>query len=336
MHTTRRRLIQTAGAVIGLPTVPQMGHLIEFQWRIGHSAPATFPIHQRLLEAAETIAKQADGRMTLTVVPADELGGEVGMLAQTRDGKLEMSLPSGRTLGLTLPIATIHSIGFAFPNYDAVWRAMDGKLGEYVRAQISKSFGVMALQRMWDFGFRQMTSRTKAIDGSADLSGMTMAVRLAPADFALFKALGAAPVPMPLSSVVQAVRQHRVDATNDTLAVTDVEHISQVHKHCALTNHVWEGHWLCANPTAWGDLPDDLRAMVADTLNEAALNQRADTAAADQALQVKLAADGMAFTKPELESFRAALRGAGVYDDWRNRMGKEPMAMLTDVVGRLD
>ena len=42
-------------------------------------------------------------------------------------------------LATLAPAAGIVNTGFAFQDYDAVWKAMDGDLGTYVRAQIEKS-----------------------------------------------------------------------------------------------------------------------------------------------------------------------------------------------------
>ena len=37
-----------------------------------------------------------------------------------------------------MPVAAINAVGFAFADYDQVWKAMDGKLGAHVRAAIAK------------------------------------------------------------------------------------------------------------------------------------------------------------------------------------------------------
>ena len=56
--------------------------------------------------------------------------------------------------GLT-PVAAITGIGYAFPDYDHVWAAMDGDLGAYVRQGLAKS-NLFAARNMWDLGFRHV------------------------------------------------------------------------------------------------------------------------------------------------------------------------------------
>ena len=73
-------------------------------------------------------------------------------------------------LSTLVPAAGIVNTGFAFTDYDQVWRAMDGPLGKYVRAQIEK-VGLMTMSKPWDNGFRQITTSTKPINTPEDLEG---------------------------------------------------------------------------------------------------------------------------------------------------------------------
>ena len=47
---------------------------------------------------------------------------------------------------------------------------MDGELGSYVRGQIGK-FGLTAMPKIWDSGFRQITTSKKPITTADDLKG---------------------------------------------------------------------------------------------------------------------------------------------------------------------
>src|SRR5690349_22640522 len=57
----------------------------------------------------------------------------------------------------------------ALPIYGSVWKAMDGGLGTYIRAQIAKA-GLITASRVWDNGFRQITSSTRPIRAPEDRS----------------------------------------------------------------------------------------------------------------------------------------------------------------------
>jgi len=76
-----------------------------------------------------------------------------------------------------VPISGITSVGFAFKNYDEVWGAMDGPLGDHVRSEIAKP-PIFTVSKIWDNGFRHVTSSTREIRGPADLKGFKLRVPL--------------------------------------------------------------------------------------------------------------------------------------------------------------
>ncbi|HMZ15554.1 MAG TPA: hypothetical protein PLS04_15580, partial [Mycobacterium sp.] len=65
------------------------------------------------------------------------------------------------------------------------------------------------------------------------------------------------------------------------------------------------------------------------------LAERADLAQLNLSLQRDLAARGLAINRPDPEPFRATLRHAGFYGEWRQRYGEETWAMLEAAAGPL-
>ena len=61
------------------------------------------------------------------------------MLNHIRSGGMEFFTLSGLILSSLVPAASINGIGFAFPDYDTVWKAMDGDLGAYVRGEVNRA-----------------------------------------------------------------------------------------------------------------------------------------------------------------------------------------------------
>ena len=128
---------------------------------MGHSSPAGHPFHKRLLEVADRIARETGGRMTLTIFPASQLGGDNDLLSQARSGAVDFVQPAGLILASILPVAAVNGMGFAFKDYPQVWTAMDGDLGDYVRSQIAAKAGLVPMEKRWDLGFRQITTSSK-------------------------------------------------------------------------------------------------------------------------------------------------------------------------------
>jgi TRAP-type C4-dicarboxylate transport system substrate-binding protein len=227
-------------------------------------------------------------------------------------------------------------LGFAFTDYDQLWPAMDGGVGSFLRDRIKERLGLVVMDSCWDFGFRQVTTSGKTVNTARDLAGLRL--RTPPeADFiALFQALKALPLAMPLSSLPLALTSHGVDGQESVLALVRAAGLLRELSVCALTNHVWDGPWICVSGKSWSNLPGKLRDIAAAALNESGLHQRQDTAADEAGLRKELEASGMKFNAVDPQSFRAVLRGSGYYATWHKKMGDDGWAALAKYAGSLD
>jgi TRAP-type C4-dicarboxylate transport system substrate-binding protein len=82
-------------------------------------------------------------------------------------------------------------------------------------------------------------------------------------------------------------------------------------------------------------LPDDLKAIVARNLNEAAKREREDIAANDKVVQADLEKTGLIFNTAETQSFRDGLKQGGFYKYWRDKLGDQPWEILEKYAGKL-
>ena len=333
MNITRRALLGGVGAIV-IPARYAQGQTAEFSYKYANNLPLAHPMNARAKEMADAIRTETKGRVSIEIFPNNQLGSDTDMLSQVRSGGIEFFTLSGLILSTLVPAASISGIGFAFNSYDDVWKALDGELGVYVRKEIAKS-GLVAMDRIWDNGFRQVTSSTKAIQTADDLKGFKIRVPVSPLWTSMFKAFDASPASINFSEVYSALQSKVVDGQENPLALIYTAKLFEVQKYCSLTNHMWDGFWFLANGKAWERLPADLREIVARNVNAAGLKERADVAALNASLQKDLAAKGMAFNQPAAASFRDKLRKAGFYSEWKGKYGDEAWAILERSSGKL-
>jgi TRAP-type transport system periplasmic protein len=213
-----------------------------FKW--GTNVPRAHPLNLHAQRAADAIRQDTDGQFDLQLFPNNELGGDTSMFSQLQSGELECFTLSGvNVLSAVVPAAAIHGVGFAFPDYDAVWKALDGKLGRHLRAQIEK-FGLVVMDRIWDNGFRQITTSTRAIVQPADLQGLNLRVPISALWISLFQSLGAAPGGIDFSEVYAALQAKIFDGQENPLAIISTARLNEVQTYCSLTNHMWDGWWV--------------------------------------------------------------------------------------------
>lgn len=335
---TRRSALRTlAGlplaAMVSMPRLASSAQA-EYVFKYGNNLPVSHPLNIRSQEAAARIAKESNGRLEVRVFPNNQLGGDTDMLAQVRSGGIEMFNAGTMVIATLTPISAITAMGFAFANDQDVWKTVDGQLGNHVRAAFAK-VGLHTLDKMWDNGFRQMTSSAGPIKTAADLDGIKIRVPVSPMAISMFKALEAAPTSLQFSEVYSALQTKVVDAQENPLVILQTAKLYEVQKYCSLTNHSWDGYHLVVNGRAWRGLPDDLKAIYTNAFNEAGLQQRADLAQLNQTLQADLAAKGMVFNTTEADSFREQLRKAGFYAEWKKKFGDEAWALLEASVGKV-
>ncbi|OAE99667.1 ABC transporter substrate-binding protein [Bradyrhizobium centrolobii] len=337
MILSRRRALQALSALPAaglIGAMPRAARAAEFSLKYGNNLPLTHPLNIRAQEAAERIARETNGRVEIAIFPNNQLGGDTDMLAQVRSGAITFFTPSALVAATLVPVAAINAAGFAFADYDQVWKAMDGPLGVHVRAAMAK-VGLHAFEKMWDNGFRQITSGAKPIETAKDMDGLKIRVPVSPLSISMFKALAASPTSLQFSEVYSSLQTRIVDAQENPLPIIQVAKLYEVQKYCAISNHIWDGFWFIANGRAWQALPADLKAIVAGAINDAGIKQREDIKAFNATVQSDLQAKGLTFTKPAPDSFRAKLREAGFYGEWKTRFGEEAWGLLENAVGKL-
>ncbi len=336
MHGTslRRRSLLGAAAGALACTIIRPAHAAEIVLKFGNNQPADYPLNRRMREAAGRIRERTSGQVDLQVFPQGTLGTDTDMLSQVRSGALELYTASGLVLSTLVPVTAINAVGFAFSDYDKVWAAMDGELGALIRSRIEKS-GLVVFDRIFDIGFRQVTSGQTPILAPRDLKGFKIRIPPSALGISMFKAFGASPTALNWSETYTALQTRVVDGQENPLSIIDTGKFFEVQKCCSLTGHMWDGFWLLGNGRLFRGLPKGVQTVLIEEFARAAEEDRADVAALETSMQAVLQKKGMQISKVDPEPFRTALKTAGFYKEWKGRFGEEAWAALEKSTGEL-
>lgn len=331
----RRRALLGASAALPLVAIrTRPAGAAEFSYKIANNTPVTHPLTVRMTEAATKILEGTGGRVEIKVFPNNQLGTDTDVLSQLRSGAVDFFSLSGLILSTLVPAASINGVGFAFKNYDQVWAAMDGKLGAYVRGEVTKR-GLYAFERPFDNGFRQVTTSTRPIKTPDDLKGLKIRVPPSPLWTSMFQAFGSAPTTINFAEVYSALQTHIADAQENPLSLIETAKLYEVQKYCSMTNHMWDGFWLLANRRSFERLPADARTVVEREFAAAAVAERADIAKLNTDVRKTLEGRGLQINDLEPAPFRDALRAAGFYKEWRGKYGEDAWHVLEESVGQI-
>src|SRR6201994_195697 len=155
MSFSRRTLLKASAATaamgsVGAPFVAR-AQAAEFTYKYANNLPDSHPLNARAKEMSAAIKTETNGRVDVQVFPNNQLGSDTDVLSQLRSGGVEFFTMSGLILAILVPAASINGMGFAFPDYPTVWKAMDGDLGAYVRKEVAKA-NIIAMEKIWDNG----------------------------------------------------------------------------------------------------------------------------------------------------------------------------------------
>jgi tripartite ATP-independent transporter DctP family solute receptor len=336
-NMNRRKLIGAAAGAAGLAVLPvrrARAQAAEFQMKWATNAPITFPTNVRAQEAIDLIRADTKGRVDIKLFPNNQLGGDTDMLSQTRSGAIDIFALSGLILQSLVPLAGINGVAFAFKDYEHVWGAMDGALGAEVRGAIEK-VNLHVFDKMFDNGYRNITSSTKPINSAEDLKGFKIRVPVSPLWTSMFKAFGAAPASINFAEVYSALQTKVVEGQENPLVLIQTAKLYEVQKYLSMTGHMWDGFWILANGKRWASLPKDIQEIMTRHINNAAIKQRDDIRRLNNSVEVELKTKGMIFNTPDSASFRNALTKAGFYTEWKGKFGAPAWAVLEKYAGKL-
>ena len=324
----RRFLIGSAAAAMLAST---RARAADIRYRLGLSQPVDSPNYIRLKEMADRVRAETAGAMQIDVLPAGQLGSDNAMLAMLQKNEMQMYM-GGNVFGPLVPVTEMPGLPFVFNDPAAVFAALDGALGEYIRAEMM-SKDIYAFRLGFDNGFHQLTTSTKPIRSAADLVGTKIRTPVQKMTVDFFETLGAKPMTFTLSQLYQVCKDHTVDGQTDPLGLILLLKLYEVQTYLSMTNHWWSGFTLTANAQAWKALPADMQAILQKHADAAALAQRKDIEKLNAEAFDALRRKGMIVNEADTSGFRKPL--AAFYARWKEIYGPQAWALLEARTGRL-
>lgn len=337
MNFSRRLFTKVSAISLILATVglvPVSAHAAEYNFRYGTAFPSDHPGTTRMVEAADAIRKESKGRIVIQVFPQSQLGSEPDMISQVRSGALQFMSTAGTNLQTMVPVAGINGVPFAFKDYNTVWAAMDGDLGNYVRSQLLK-VNLYAFDKVLDNGYRNITTASKPVNTPADMANLKIRVPGIPLWISMFKAMGAAPTSINFGELYSALQTKIVDGQENPLPMIESAKLYEVQKYVSVTGHTWDGHYIFTNAKFWQGLPKDVQEIISRNFAAAAMKERQDIANMNTRLEAELKKQGLVFNYPDKKPFVDALRANGFYKEAKDKFGQEAWSKLEKYSGPL-
>jgi TRAP-type C4-dicarboxylate transport system substrate-binding protein len=203
--------------------------------RWGHTFPEGGPFADGAAKVAELVSERTDGRVTIEVFPAGQLGTEAEMDEGQLDGSIDMrmgSLPFDR-----MPALQISTAPYLFdtgPQGVETWRG--DVANDLVWEPMREELGTVFLDA-WLLGVHQFTSNVPFTDPES-MTGVKMRAPASEAWVDLIGALGASPQPIAFTELYLALQTGVVDGQSNPLVNIYGANLQEVQKYFIPANLV--------------------------------------------------------------------------------------------------
>lgn len=258
---------QTAFAAACLAAVGATAGVAQETLRFGHVYEASTPYHAAMVNAAELLAEKTDGRYTMEVFPASQLGKEAALNEALSLGTVDAIYTGVAFLGQSYGPISISDYPFTMRSFDH-WKAYVNSDLFSEMASEYKNISGNTIATMTYYGARHVTSN-KPILSPTDMDGLKIRTPNAPAYQMFPKATGANPTPMAFAEVYLALQQGVVDAQENPLPTIQFKKFYEVQSNINLTGHITNSLAVVVSPVTLGKMGKDGQLLL-DALAEAA------------------------------------------------------------------
>jgi len=292
------------------------------KWRLAGNFATEHSSSVAMEQFRTELAKASDGKLTVDVFPAMQLGGAAENVQNVRAGTLQMIWVGMAFLSRTVPELEAISLPFQFESRDQAFRVVDGPVGKLLDAKFADK-GLTDLGFM-ELGARHMTNSKRPIKSVEDLKGLKIRMQPNETHLATFRALGANPVAMDIKELYSALQQGVVDGQENPFSVINASRYFEVQKFVSNTSHFFDFINVVANRRAFEALPAAQQKVVRDSMAKAVAWQRSRAAAEEAESIAEIKKRGMTYDEVS-PAFREQMRrgSAGVVEDVKKRVGAD-------------
>ncbi len=280
--------------------------------RIGHSDTTQNLIHVSLEHFAKAVNERTNGRVTIEIYAAEQLGSNKEMIEMVKMGNLDaMMLPSGQQADFCPKFKAL-SLPFLFSDYKHVYKVLDGEIGQELLEGLEENNLIQLAY--WENGLRQFTNSKRPIEKPEDLAGLKFRTPEDQMTMAIFAAYGASASPFAFSELYLALQQGTFDGQENPVANIYANNFQDVQKYLTMVNYQYQPKDMIFSLTTWNKLPADIQEVLLECAKEFGAEHRKAIVDSEAQMLAELEAAGMEIGYPDTAPFIE--QAQSVYEDF--------------------
>ena len=324
-----RRIMLAGACLAALLSSASMGHAADFTLRVASVLEPRSDMWPGFDHFAARAAELTGGRLEVTAYKNTLGKGERQLFEAVQLGTIEGALATTGTLSGFVPEADLFNLPFLFRDTAHAFKVVDGEIGEeFNQKMVAKGFRILG---WWVSGTRNTSNNVREINAPEDYAGLKIRTMESPPFIALYKKMGAIPVPMSIAEVYTALSQGTIDGIDGSLpAQLEFKHI-EVLKYAAITDHVVLLYPFVVSERWWQSLPEDVRAAIVTAEAEGRAMERKDDENYNKKIEAEWTAQGKVITRPDMAKFREI--ALSIYPDFYDKVGGKELIDRIDKIG---
>jgi tripartite ATP-independent transporter DctP family solute receptor len=303
----RRSAVLTAGAAaLGGPA--GVGAQQKMVLKATDVHPLGYPTVEAIVRMGKKLETATNGRLSVQMFPAMQLGGEKEMLEQTQVGAVQICRVSVGPVGTIVDELNVFNLPFIFRNETHMRKVIDGPIGAELIEKITSAPNSRLVGLGWmDAGTRNVYAK-KPFRTPADLKGQKIRMMGNPIFVETMNAMGGNGISMGFNELYTALQTGVVDGAENNPPTLLTHNHYQISKVYSLTGHLIIPEIFVFSRRSWDTLAKEDQELIKKLSRETQLEQRElwDKMVAESTQKLK--ASGVEFVEVDKKAFYEATR----------------------------
>ncbi len=270
--------------------------------------PLGYPTVEAIVRMGKKLETATNGRLSVQMFPAMQLGGEKEMLEQTQVGAVQICRVSVGPVGTIVDEVNVFNLPFIFRDEAHMRKVIDGPIGVELLEKLTNAPTSRLIGLGWmDAGTRSVYAK-KPFRRPADLKGQKIRMMGNPIFVETMNAMGGNGISMGFNELYTALQTGVVDGAENNPPTLLTHNHYQVSKVYSLTGHLIIPEIFVFSKRSWEGLSKDDQALIKKLSGEAQLEQRElwDKMVAESVRKLK--ASGVEFVEVDKKAYYDATK----------------------------
>jgi TRAP-type transport system periplasmic protein len=223
-------------------------------------APPDSPWSALLTKFKKNVEEKSGGRIKVKLKLGGMLGDENETVTKCHRGQIQAVGASTGSLASHIPELHLVELPYLFRSYEEADLVIDTVLTEPYEKLFHRRGLVLGF---WsENGYRHFGTRDGPVRSPKDLKGKKMRAQESPIHLAMYKSFGAAPTPIPVTEVPQALATGTIDGFDQSALYALATAWTKSIKHFTISQHIYQPAAIAYNAAWYDALPADLQKIL--------------------------------------------------------------------------